>query len=78
MTGAHHCTQLLIDMGSYKLFCLGWPQTAILLILPSQVARIVSATGTWHQIIFIDYNIHVDMQSTAVSPVQSLLKGVFT
>jgi hypothetical protein len=36
---------LLAEMGSLKLFCLGWPPTAILLISSSHVARI---TGVSH------------------------------
>jgi hypothetical protein len=35
-----------IEMGSYKLFCPGWPKTVILPISSSQVARI---TGVSHR-----------------------------
>jgi hypothetical protein len=42
----HHSIQSLAEMESWKLFCLGWPQTVILLISASHVARI---TGMSHQ-----------------------------
>jgi hypothetical protein len=39
MTGTYYHTQLFsIEMGSYKLFCLSFPGTAILLISASLVA----------------------------------------
>jgi hypothetical protein len=41
MTGAHHCAQLLIEMGSCEPFALGWLQNMILLISASQVTRII-------------------------------------
>jgi hypothetical protein len=46
MTGMYHCVQLLVEMGVSWTFCLGWPQTMILLISTSQVARII---GMSHQ-----------------------------
>jgi hypothetical protein len=39
MTGTHHCAQPLVEMGVLLTFCLGWPQTLILLIFAFQVAR---------------------------------------
>jgi hypothetical protein len=42
MTGICHNTQVLLEMGSYKLFCLGWPGTIILPISVSQIARIIN------------------------------------
>jgi hypothetical protein len=45
MICTHQHTQLLVEMKSPKLFCLGWPQITILPISASQVARI---TGLSH------------------------------
>jgi hypothetical protein len=46
MTGEHHHTQLFsVKMGSFKLFCLGWPETSFFPISASQVAKI---TGVSH------------------------------
>jgi hypothetical protein len=47
-TGVSHYAQLLIvEMGSHKLFCLGWPGTPISPISASQVARI-TGMSPWH------------------------------
>jgi hypothetical protein len=40
MTGAPHCTQLLVKMEVSWTFCLGWPQTAFLLSSTSQIGSI--------------------------------------
>jgi hypothetical protein len=50
MTGIHHSVQQLVEMGSH--FCVGWPGTAILLILASQHSegrgrRIISLGPAW-------------------------------
>jgi hypothetical protein len=40
MTGISHHVQLICEIGSYELFCIGWPQTMILQISSSWVAMI--------------------------------------
>jgi hypothetical protein len=45
---------LIFEIGSCELSCLGWPQTAILLISASQVARIVGVNH-WHPAILHFY-----------------------
>jgi hypothetical protein len=42
MTGVCYCAQLLIEIGSHKLFCPGLPGTEILPISASQVTSITS------------------------------------
>jgi hypothetical protein len=37
----HHCTQLLVEIGSCELFVWAVPQTTTLSISASQVARII-------------------------------------
>jgi hypothetical protein len=45
MTGAcHHTQHFSFVMGSWELFCLGWPRTMGLLISVSQVARITGVS----------------------------------
>jgi hypothetical protein len=49
-TTMHHGTQLFsTEMGSYELFCPGWPGTLILPISASQVAR-VADVSYWCQL----------------------------
>jgi hypothetical protein len=45
MTGTHHQTKPLVEMGVSQTFCPGWPQTKIHPISASQIARI---TGVNH------------------------------
>jgi hypothetical protein len=40
-------SSLLVEMGSHALFCLGWPQTMIVLISLSWVARINRLEMPW-------------------------------
>jgi hypothetical protein len=48
MTDMYHYPQLLIEMGVSRTFCLGWPQTLILPISASLVARITGVSHhTW-------------------------------
>jgi hypothetical protein len=46
MTGTHHCTWLLVEMGAHRIFVWGWPRTVMLSISDSGVIRI---TGVSHQ-----------------------------
>jgi hypothetical protein len=46
VAGTCYCVQLLVEMGSCKLFTQGWPWTAILLFCTSRVARI-TGVGLW-------------------------------
>jgi hypothetical protein len=49
MTGiCHPCPAIGWD-GILQTLCLGWPWTMILPMSASQVARIMWATGVWHQ-----------------------------
>jgi hypothetical protein len=41
MTGAHHCTQLLVEMGACEFPTWDWPRTKVLLISASQVVKII-------------------------------------
>jgi hypothetical protein len=45
MTSMSHQSLALVEMGRHELFCLAWPQTAILQISTSWVARL---TGVSH------------------------------
>jgi hypothetical protein len=46
MISIRPCTQLLVEIWS-QTFCLDWPQTVILLISASQVARITGMNYWW-------------------------------
>jgi hypothetical protein len=41
MVDRYHCLQLLVEMGVLQTVSPGWPQTVILPISASQVARII-------------------------------------
>jgi hypothetical protein len=44
MISACHHVQLLVQVGSHELFCLGWPQTKIISLSTSLGARIAGMT----------------------------------
>jgi hypothetical protein len=47
MMGVYHHTQPLVEMGVSQTFCPGWPQTLILPISASNVARIIGVSHHW-------------------------------